>query len=191
MLAYARSKPGPSAEAILAGQTLHPVDDKRWAYCNIKAIDLLAAVLAKDEARKAGADEALFVAPDGTVREGGLVERVRRAGGHAAHPSGRQTTSWTGITRRHVIALAREAGYAVEERAFSPERHHLGRPAGLRGLCGLDSEGHHAHRPGGELTWSATAGRARLTLELLERFRRLPGRGGGSGAPCRIVLTKR
>jgi D-alanine transaminase len=118
VLAYARSKSGPTTQAILAGEALHPVDDRRWDYCNIKAIDLLAAVLAKDDARSAGANEALFVAADGTVREGGSANVFAVLGGALrTHPADNHILG--GITRTHVIQLAREAGYAVEERAFT------------------------------------------------------------------------
>jgi len=118
VLAYARSRPAPAVDAIRAGVMLHPVEDLRWARCDIKATDLLAAVLAKEDARSAGAQEALFVAPDGTVREGGssnvfaVLGEVLRT-----HPADNRVLA--GITRRHVLEMAREAGYAVEERAFT------------------------------------------------------------------------
>jgi D-alanine transaminase len=118
VLAYARTKPAPAEAAILAGSVLHPVEDLRWARCDIKAITLLAAVLAKEEARRAGAHEALFVAPGGVVREGGssnvfaVLDGVIRT-----HPA--DTRILWGITRLHVIRLARAAGYPVEERAFT------------------------------------------------------------------------
>ena len=41
VMAYARSLPPLTAEKILAGEVLHPVQDRRWALCNIKAVDLL------------------------------------------------------------------------------------------------------------------------------------------------------
>jgi D-alanine transaminase len=118
VLAYARSLPGPSAEAVLAGEAVHPVTDPRWARCDIKSTNLLAAVLAKEEARTAGAQEALFVAADGTVREGGssnvfaVLDGVLRT-----HPADNHILN--GITRRRVLELAAEAGYRVEERVFT------------------------------------------------------------------------
>lgn len=117
VLAYARSKPGPSREKVLAGESLWPVEDRRWAFCNIKAVDLLAAVLAKDEALDAGADEALFVTANGRVREAGssnvfaFLRGVLRT-----HPADNHILD--GITRRHVLELARQAGYSVREEAF-------------------------------------------------------------------------
>lgn len=118
VLAYARVHPAPAVAKILGGIGLHPVEDIRWARCDIKSTNLLAAVLAKEEARSAGAHEALFVAPDGTVREGGssnvfaVVEGVLRT-----HPLSNRILG--GITRLYTLRLARAAGYQVEERAFT------------------------------------------------------------------------
>lgn len=118
VLAYARSKPEPEVAEILAGTVLHPVEDLRWARCDIKSTNLLAAVLAKEEARNAGAHEALFMAPDGVVREGGssnvfaLLDGVIRT-----HPLNNRILG--GITRKHVLEIARREGYTVEERAFT------------------------------------------------------------------------
>ena len=118
VLAYAREHPAPAVDDILKGIALHPVEDMRWARCDIKSTNLLAAVLAKEEARSAGADEALFMAPDGAVREGGssnvfaVIEGVLRT-----HPLSNRILG--GITRKHVIEIARRSGYAVEERAFT------------------------------------------------------------------------
>ena len=118
VLAYARSKPGPSREEILSGTVLHPVEDLRWARCDIKSTNLLAAVLAKEEAHEAGAHEALFMAPDGLVREGGSSNVFAVLGGVVrTHPPDNRILA--GITRKHVLELARRAGYPVEERAFS------------------------------------------------------------------------
>ena len=120
VLAYAREHPAPSVSAIMAGIALHPVEDMRWARCDIKSTNLLAAVLAKEEARAAGADEALFMAPDGLVREGGSSNVFAVIGGvFRTHPLTNRILG--GITRKHVIEIARRLGYAVEERAFTLE----------------------------------------------------------------------
>ena len=118
VLAYARSKPAPSREEILLGTVLHPVQDLRWARCDIKSTNLLAAVLAKEEAHEAGAHEALFMAPDGLVREGGSSNVFAVLGGVVrTHPLDNRILA--GITRKHVLEMASRAGYPVEERAFS------------------------------------------------------------------------
>lgn len=117
VLAYVRNVSPLASDKILAGQSVHPVEDRRWELCNIKAIDLLAAVLAKDEARQAGADEALFVGPNGTVREGGSSNIFAYYRGMLrTHPADNHILD--GVTRRHVLDLARRAGYSVREEAF-------------------------------------------------------------------------
>jgi len=118
VLAYAREQSGPQVHRIMAGTVLHPVEDPRWARCDIKSTNLLPAVLAKEEARRAGAHEALFIAPDGLVREGGsssvfaYVDGVLRT-----HPLNNRILA--GVTRAHLVEMARIAGYVVEERAFT------------------------------------------------------------------------
>jgi D-alanine transaminase len=117
VLAYARAKSFPCLEEIMAGVTLHPVSDQRWARCDIKSTNLLASVLAKEEAWEAGADEALFMSPTGVVREGGssnvfaVIDGVLRT-----HPLTRRILG--GVTRLHTVAIARDLGYPLEERSF-------------------------------------------------------------------------
>jgi branched-subunit amino acid aminotransferase/4-amino-4-deoxychorismate lyase len=75
-------------------------------------------VLAKDEARTAGAQEALFVGPDLLVREAGSSNVFAVIGGVVrTHPADRHILR--GITRGRILQLARDAGYPVEERAFT------------------------------------------------------------------------
>jgi D-alanine transaminase len=117
VLAYARSYPQPATSLVLSGISLHPVEDQRWARCDIKSTNLLAAVLAKEEARKAGAYEALFMAPDGMVREGGSSNVFAFLGGVLrTHPANNRILA--GITRKHVLEIATRKGYRVEESAF-------------------------------------------------------------------------
>jgi D-alanine transaminase len=118
VLAYARLKHLPDEEEIFAGIALLPLADQRWARCDIKSTNLLAAVLAKEEAKEAGADEALFLDPEGMVREGGssnvfaVLDGVLRT-----HPLSNRILG--GITRLHVIEIAREMGFPLEETTFN------------------------------------------------------------------------
>ncbi|TAL08698.1 MAG: D-amino acid aminotransferase [Nitrospirae bacterium] len=105
----------PLAPALYTGgAAVVTVADVRWARCNIKTIGLLANVLAKQQARDQGAQEALFVR-DGAVLEGAtsnvmLVEKrclVTPPEGPLLLP---------GVTRRVVLGLAQAAGVAVKER---------------------------------------------------------------------------
>lgn len=118
ILAYARAKSFPGEEEIFRGLTLHPVPDQRWGRCDIKSTNLLAPVLAKEEAFEAGADEALFIGSRGLVREGGssnvmaVIDGVVRT-----HPLNHRILG--GVTRKHALEIAGRLGLAVEERAFT------------------------------------------------------------------------
>ena len=93
--------------------------DLRWARCDIKSVGLLPNVLARQEARKQGAIEAILVDDKGMVTEGAATsfwivdaEGVLRTRflDHAILP---------GCTRGALIGLMREAGVAFSETAFS------------------------------------------------------------------------
>ena len=94
------------------------VNDMRWRRVDLKTTGLLANVLAKQDARNAGAFEAWMVAPDGTVREGGSTNAwIVKGGVVRTHPLSESILP--GIARATLIRLAHDAGIPVEERAFS------------------------------------------------------------------------
>lgn len=100
------------------GAKVKSVLDLRWARRDIKSISLLAQVMAKREAQVAGADEALLVTEDGMVNEGGSSSaHIVRRGGIVTRPLSRDILA--GVTRAALMALAREEGMGLEERAFS------------------------------------------------------------------------
>jgi D-alanine transaminase len=95
--------------------------DERWARRDIKTTQLLANLLAKTEARKAGAYEALLVDDDGFITEGSSMNAwivdgegrlVTRSLSHEILP---------GVTRRVIFDAAAEAQLPVVERSFTPE----------------------------------------------------------------------
>ncbi|CAN7683306.1 D-amino-acid transaminase [Pararhizobium sp. LjRoot238] len=92
----------------------------RWANRQIKTVQLLYSSLAKMEARRQGADDALFV-------EDGKITEATSANAHIVTKQGVLVTRGLsnallhGITRGSVLDLARQAGLAVEERAFAPQ----------------------------------------------------------------------
>ncbi|MFN7397788.1 MAG: aminotransferase class IV [Sandaracinobacter sp.] len=92
--------------------------DQRWARCDLKTTGLLAAVLAKQEAKAAGAFEALFVR-DGEVTEGGSTNMymVDAAGRIITHPVSARILP--GIARDTLLDLARAAQMEVVERPFT------------------------------------------------------------------------
>ena len=95
------------------------VPDIRWNRCDIKSLNLLPNILAKQQATRAGAFEALFVR-DGQVFEGSssTVMAIRDIGLHTP-PEGPRILS--GITRDWVLNLAREDGIPVHEEPLSME----------------------------------------------------------------------
>ncbi len=132
----------------------------RWARCDIKSTNLLAAVLAKEEAKEAGADEALFLDPEGVVREGGSSNVFAVLNGVIrTHPLSNRILG--GITRLHVIEIARELGYTVEERAFSLADITSAAPGRLRGLHRFHPQGHAAGGTRGRPPGGRRQGRGR------------------------------
>ena len=65
-----RSDPAPAPKRAESGIKVITVPENRWDRVDIKTVGLLPNVLAKQKAKLAGAHEAWFVDPDGTVKEG-------------------------------------------------------------------------------------------------------------------------
>jgi D-alanine transaminase len=134
----ARSTSAAAAEArAQKGVGVITLPETRWARCDIKTVDLLPNVLAKQAARQAGAFEAWFVDEEGLVTEGASsnawivdkdgVLRTRDIGANILR----------GVTRLSLIDVAREAGYRVEERPFTVEEAMQAREAFLTGAGAL------------------------------------------------------
>lgn len=93
--------------------------DVRWGRCDIKSIMLLPNVMAKTQAREAGAFEAIMIR-DGRVTEGSSTNIFAvRDGALRTHPSG--TAILGGITRQMVLRLASDLKLKVLESAFTRE----------------------------------------------------------------------
>lgn len=96
------------------GVSVITFSDIRWARCDAKSLNLLPNILAREEARRKGAFEALFIR-NGLVMEGGgsnvfiVVKKTL-----ITPPEGPYILS--GITREVVLGLAKEVGLAVRER---------------------------------------------------------------------------
>lgn len=118
LVCSAKARRWPSAGSTPAGQSAITVKDERWARCDIKSVGLLANILAKQKAKTAGAAEAVFIADDGTVREGGSsnVWIVDEAGALHTHPLGPEILG--GVTRAAIKTLAAAAQIQVHEKRF-------------------------------------------------------------------------
>jgi D-alanine transaminase len=110
----------PLSEALRqTGVEAMTTDDLRWGRCDIKSLNLLPNVMARQRAKEAGAFEAIFVR-NGVVTEGSVSNvMVVREGRLCTAPEGPGILS--GVTRKLVLDLARKEGLAVEERAVTIE----------------------------------------------------------------------
>ncbi|HWZ58494.1 MAG TPA: aminotransferase class IV [Gemmatimonadaceae bacterium] len=89
------------------------VPDQRWARCDLKTVNLLPNVLAKQAAISAGAYEALLVR-DGVVAEGSSTNLFGVIDGQV-YTSPRTNYILPGVTREVVIELAPRVGLTVRE----------------------------------------------------------------------------
>lgn len=114
-----RRAPFPGRAEIEQGVAVVTLPDERWARCDIKSVSLLANVLARQRAAEAGCREAWLVDGDGNVTEGSSSNAwIVDAGGRlVTRELGPRILG--GVTRSVLLELARTAGLAVVERAFS------------------------------------------------------------------------
>ena len=105
---------------VESGVSLNSVPDIRWARRDIKTVNLLGQVLAKQAAHESGAYEALMVGPDGYVTECGATSFfLFRDKTIITRPLSNDILP--GITRRAVVALCERDLIGLEERSFTLE----------------------------------------------------------------------
>jgi D-alanine transaminase len=107
------------ANRMEKGVAVSTQPDIRWGRCDIKTVQLLPNLLAKQAARKTGAFEAWLVDDDGYVTEGSSTNAwivakdgtvITRDLSHAILP---------GVTRRIILEALAEAQMKVAERKFT------------------------------------------------------------------------
>ena len=92
-------------------------EDLRWLRCNIKSLNLLGNILAKQQAVKAGCAEAIQHRGD-TVTEGSSSNVAIVTGGVLkTHPA--TNLILNGITRRIMLQLCKENGISFSEEPFT------------------------------------------------------------------------
>ena len=114
-----RSDPAAALQRAEAGIKVITVPENRWDRVDIKTVGLLPNVLAKQKAKLAGAYEAWFVDPDGTVKEGASTNAwiVTKDGKLVTRPA--ESGILRGITRTTLFDLAAKMGLTIEERGFT------------------------------------------------------------------------
>jgi len=97
----------------------HP--DWRWKRCDIKSLNLLANVLARQDAAKKGCDEAIL------VDEAGLITEGAGSAFFAIFGKRLQTAAITAnilpsVTRKFVIQASKNIGLEVVEKSLTPQQ---------------------------------------------------------------------
>lgn len=114
VFAYTQKKVFAEKTAQQSGAAIITAADIRWLRCDIKSTSLLAAVMLREQAERAGAIEAILIR-DGLVTEGAASNIfLVRDSVLITPPKGQFILP--GITRDLVLELAREHGIAVQER---------------------------------------------------------------------------
>lgn len=115
----ARHKPEPPRDIADWTAEAITLPDERWGRCDIKSTNLLPNVLARTEATRAGAYEAILYDAQGKVTEGAAstVWIVTREGVLVTRILDRSILP--GCTRAALIGELQRQGMSFEERAFS------------------------------------------------------------------------
>ncbi len=104
----------PYVQARQNGAAVISHAEVRWKRCDIKSTNLLGNVLAAQAAHEAGAVEAIFHDPDGTLTEGTHTSLFGVLNGKLLTAPATPAIL-PGITRRLILRLAQEEGVPVEE----------------------------------------------------------------------------
>jgi D-alanine transaminase len=98
------------------------VPENRWDRVDIKTVGLLSNALVRQQAKEAGAQEAIYVDADGTVKEGAAtnVWMVDEDGTLLTRPA--EHGILRGITRTTLMDVAGKLGITIREEAFSAEK---------------------------------------------------------------------
>jgi D-alanine transaminase len=114
-----RSDPRAGAKRAETGISVITVPENRWDRVDIKTVGLLPNVLARQKAKLAGAQDAWFVDPNGTVKEGAASNVWIVTKDNVLVTRQAETGILRGITRTTVLDVAAKLGLKFEERDFS------------------------------------------------------------------------
>lgn len=91
-----------------------------WLLAGVKSTSYALNMSAEAEARRQGADDAIFLSTDGWVLEGPVTNVWWRVGETLYTPT-LELGILAGVTRRHVLSAAADEGYQVEEGRYGVE----------------------------------------------------------------------
>ncbi|MCV6577240.1 MAG: D-amino-acid transaminase [Cohaesibacter sp.] len=120
LVMFTQARPVIDAPSAKRGLSVIFQPDIRWQRRDIKTVALLAASMAKEAARAAGADDAWMI-EDGKVTEGTSNNAYIITKDDVIVTRALSNKILHGITRKAVLALAKEEGLRVEERDFTPQ----------------------------------------------------------------------
>jgi len=129
-------KPGTRPSLVITAKSTNPaviasknanglkaitVLDNRWDRVDIKTVGLLPNVLARQQAKEQGAQEAIYVDAEGIVKEGAAtnVWIVAKDGALVTRPA--EHGILRGITRTSLMDVAARLGVSVREEYFTAE----------------------------------------------------------------------
>ncbi|MBG9589966.1 D-amino-acid transaminase [Cytobacillus firmus] len=118
LTAYTRETTRP-VESMRNGVKAILIEDIRWLRCDIKSLNLLGNIMAKQKAAQSGCFEAIQHRGN-TVTEGSSSNiAIVKDGTLYTHPA--TNLILNGITRRKINEICRENGIALKESAFTKE----------------------------------------------------------------------
>lgn len=117
-IAYTREEE-PLTETENNGATAVLTEDIRWLRCDIKTLNLLPNVLAKQKAVENGAIEAILHRGNTVTEASASNVFIVKDGTVYTHPANNYILN--GITRRKILELCRQTGMTVHEETYSVE----------------------------------------------------------------------
>ncbi len=129
--------PSIMARKYANGIKVITVPENRWDRVDIKTVGLLPNVLAKQQAKEAGAQDAIFVDRNGIVLEGASsnVWMVTADGELVTRPA--EQGILRGITRTTVLDVTAKLGLTVVERGFKVDEMMAAREVFLTSATGI------------------------------------------------------
>ncbi|MBT5890909.1 MAG: D-amino acid aminotransferase [Chromatiales bacterium] len=117
---FAMATPIVASPKDTSGISVITLEDNRWLRCDIKSTSLLANIMVRQQARDAGADDAILI-KDGVLTEAGSASVLTvESDTVITRPNSNQLLP--GTTRAMVLELAAKAGIKCQDEIISEER---------------------------------------------------------------------